>query len=336
MKYMTSLSAFIRIIAVSLMVLPLLLGTQAQAQAWPAKPLKIIVPFAAGGTTDILGRVMAVELSKSLGQAVIVDNKTGAGGNVGTDAVAKTMPDGYTLLMGTVGTHGINKALYPKLAFDPEKDFAPITLVAAVPNVLVINTERAKAMNINSASDLITYAKRNPGKLNMASAGNGTSIHLAGELFKSMSGIFMVHFPYRGSAPAMQDLLAGNMDVMFDNLPSALPHIKSGKLKALGVTSSTRAAALPDVPTLEDAAQLKGYEASSWFGLLAPAGTPADVVNRLQQDSTKALNRTDVKDKLLAQGAVAVGNTSAEFASFIKAEHVKWARVVKLSNAKVD
>ncbi len=308
-----------------------------QAQnAWPNRTVKIIVPFAPGGTTDILARVMGVELTKSLGQTVIVENKAGAGGNVGTDAVAKSVPDGATLLMGTVGTHGINKALYPKLSFDPEKDFAPVTLVAAVPNVLVINTERAKVMGINKVSDLIAYAKRNPGKLNMASAGNGTSIHLAGELFKSMSGTFMVHFPYRGSAPAIQDLIAGNMDVMFDNLPSAMPHIKSGRLKALGVTSSQRSPALPDVPTIEDAGQLKGYEASSWFGLLAPAGTPAEIVNRLQQDSAKALARAEVKDKLLAQGAVAVGNTPQAFAAFIAAEHVKWARVVKASGAKVD
>jgi tripartite-type tricarboxylate transporter receptor subunit TctC len=303
---------------------------------WPTKPVKIIVPFAPGGTTDILGRVMAAELTKSLEQTVIVDNKAGAGGNIGADAVAKSAPDGSTILMGTVGTHGINKALYAKLAFDPEKDFAPITLVAAVPNVLVINAERAKALNINTVNDLIAYAKQHPGKLNMASAGNGTSIHLAGELFKSMSGTFMVHFPYRGSAPAMQDLVAGNMDVMFDNLPSALPHIKSGRLKALGVTSAQRSPALPEVPTIEDAARLKGYEASSWFGLLAPAGTPAEIINRLQQESAKALSRPDVKEKLLAQGAIASGNTPQEFAAFIRAEHVKWAKVVKASGAKVD
>ncbi len=315
----------------------LISATGANAQTpWPSKPVKIMVPFAPGGTTDILGRVMAAELTKSLGQTVIVDNKAGAGGNIGTDAVAKSAPDGYTILMGTVGTHGINKALYPKMAFDPEKDFAPITLVAAVPNVLVINAERAKVLGINNVSDLIAYAKRNPGKLNMASAGNGTSIHLAGELFKSMSGTFMVHFPYRGSAPAIQDLIAGNMDVMFDNLPSALPHIKSGRLRALGVTSAQRSAALPDVPTIEDAAKLSGYEASSWFGLLAPAGTPLEIVNRLQQESAKALARADVKEKLLAQGAVAVGNTPQVFAAFIRAEHVKWATVVKASGAKVD
>jgi tripartite-type tricarboxylate transporter receptor subunit TctC len=321
---------------ISLIVLALSAQVASAQGTWPSKPVKIIVPFAPGGTTDILGRVMAGELSKSLGQTVIVDNKAGVGGNVGTDTVAKSAPDGYTLLMGTVGTHGINKALYPKLSFDPEKDFAPVTLVASVPNVLVINTERAKQMGINNVSELIAYAKRNPGKLNMASAGNGTSIHLAGELFKSMSGTFMVHFPYRGSAPAMQDLIAGNMDVMFDNLPSAMPHIKSGRLKALGVTSSQRSPALPDVPTIEDAGGLKGYEASSWFGLLAPAGAPVEIVNRLQQESAKALSRAEVKDKLLAQGAIAVGNTPSEFASFIRNEHVKWARVVKASGAKVD
>lgn len=309
----------------------------AWAQApWPSKPVKIVVPFPPGGTTDILGRAMAVELSKSFGQTFIVENRAGAGGNVGAELVAKSPPDGLTLLMGTVGTHGINKALYAKLPFDPERDFAPITLVAAVPNVLVINAERAKALHIHNVRDLIAYAKKNPGKLNMASSGNGTSIHLAGELFKSMTGTYMVHFPYRGSAPALQDLIGGSMDVMFDNLPSSLPHIKSGRLLALGLTSSQRSAALPDVPTIEEAAGLKGYEASSWFGLLAPAGTPADVINRLQQESAKALARPDVRDKLASQGAIASGDTPQQFAAFIHAEIAKWAAVVKASGAKVD
>jgi tripartite-type tricarboxylate transporter receptor subunit TctC len=312
------------------------IASVAHAQTWPAKPVKIIVPFPAGGTTDILARALGAELSKSLNQPFVIENRGGAGGNVGSELVAQSAPDGYTLLMGTVGTHGINKALYPRLAFDPEKDFAPVTLVAAVPNVLVLNADKAKLYGINNVKDLIAYAKANPGKLNMASSGNGTSIHLAGELFKTMTSTFMVHFPYRGSAPAMQDMLAGNMDLMFDNLPSALPHIKSGKLKALAVTSSQRSAALPEVPTVEDAAGLKGYEASSWFGLLAPAGTPANIVSRLQQESAKALARPEVKDKLVAQGATPSGNTPAEFTAHIKAEIVKWAKVVKDSGAKVD
>ena len=309
-------------------------GVWAQS-AWPNKPVKIVVPFAPGGTTDILARAVAPELSKAFGQSFIVENKAGAGGNVGADLVAKSAPDGYTLLMGTVGTHGINRALYDKLPYDPIKDFAPITLVAGVPNVMVINAERAKALGINSVQDFIRVAKANPGKLNMASSGNGTSIHLSGELFKSMSGTYMVHFPYRGSSPALLDMVAGNMDVMYDNLPSSLPHIRSGKLKALGVTSLQRSGALPDVPTIDEAG-LKGFDATSWFGLLAPAGTPVDIINRIQQETAKSFATPAIKEKLLSQGAIPGGNTPAEFARMIDAEHKKWAEVVKASGAKVD
>jgi tripartite-type tricarboxylate transporter receptor subunit TctC len=306
--------------------------------AWPNKPVRIIVPFAPGGTTDILARAIAPELSKAFGQSFVVENRAGAGGNLGADAVAKSAADGYTLLMGTVGTHGINKALYPSLSYNPVKDFAPITLVADVPNVMVMNTGLAQKLGINSVADFVKYAKANPGKLNMASSGNGTSIHLAGELFKSMSGTYMVHFPYRGSGPALLDLVGGTMDVMFDNLPSALPQIKAGKLKALAVTSKERSAALPDAPTIEQAggAALKGYEASSWFGLLAPAGTPPDIVNRLQQEIAKSFAKPEIKDKLLAQGAIPGGGTPAEFAKLIDSEIAKWALVVKTSGAKVD
>ncbi|MGH8847432.1 MAG: tripartite tricarboxylate transporter substrate binding protein, partial [Polaromonas sp.] len=289
-----------------------------------------------GGTTDILARAVAPELSKAFGQPFVVDNRAGAGGNVGADAVAKSPADGYTLLMGTVGTHGINKALYSKMPFDPQKDFAPITLVAGVPNVMVMNADKAKALGINNVADFIKYAKSHPGKFSMASSGNGTSIHLAGELFKSMTGIFMTHIPYRGSGPAMLDLVGGNVDVMFDNLPSALPQIKAGKLKAFAVTSVQRSAALPEAPTVEEAAGLKGFDASSWFGLLAPAGTPPDIVSRLQQEVAKALNAPAIKEKLLAQGAIPSGNTPQQFSAFIDAEHKKWAQVVKASGAKVD
>ncbi len=313
------------------------LQSAAQAQAWPSKPVRIVVPFAAGGTTDILARAIAPELQKAFGQSFIVENRAGAGGNVGAEIVAKSN-DGHTILMGTVGTHGINKALYPTMPFDPVKDFAPITVVAYVPNVMVMNADKARALNINSVPDFIAYAKANPGKLNMASSGNGTSIHLAGELFKSMSGTFMVHFPYRGSGPALLDMIGGSMDVMFDNLPSALPQIKSGKLKALAVTSSARSSALPDAPTVEQAggAMMKGFEASSWFGLLAPAAMPASQVQRLQQETAKALERAEVKERLIAQGALPGGNTPAEFAKHIDAEITKWAKVVKASGAKVD
>ena len=314
-------------------------GMQTLAQqAWPSKPVRIVVPFAPGGTTDILARAIAPELSRVFGQTFYVENKAGAGGNLGAEIVAKAPNDGYTLLMGTVGTHGINRALYNKLPYDPIKDFVPITVVAGVPNVMIMNADMAKAHNINSVSDFMAYAKANPGKLNMASSGNGTSIHLAGELFKSMSGTYMVHFPYKGSNPALLDLIGGSMDVMFDNLPSAMPHIKSGRLKALAVTSSQRSAALPDIPTVEEAGgpALKGFEASSWFGLLAPAGTSVDVVNRVQQEVTKSLGTQAIKDKLLSQGAIPGGNSPDDFAKFIDAEHKKWAQVVKASGAKVD
>jgi tripartite-type tricarboxylate transporter receptor subunit TctC len=238
--------------------------------------------------------------------------------------------------MGTVGTHGINKALYNKMPFDPQKDFAPITLVAGVPNVMVMNAERARALGINTVPDFIKYAKANPGKLSMASSGNGTSIHLAGELFKSRTGVFMTHIPYRGSGPALLDMVGGNVDVMFDNLPSAMPQIKGDKLKAFAVTSAQRSAAMPDLPTIAEAANLKGFEASSWFGLLAPAGTPADIVNRIQQETAKALASPAVKEKLLGQGAIPGGITPQQFAKMIDAEHIKWAAVVKASGAKVD
>ena len=325
--------------AVALACAAALLPTMARAQgAWPTKPVRIVVPFAPGGTTDILARAMAPELSKAFGQQFIVDNRAGAGGNVGAEGVAKSPGDGYTLLMGTVGTHGINRALYAKLPYDPIKDFVPITLVAAVPNVMVMNADKAKAQGIHNVQDFIRVAKANPGKMNMASSGNGTSIHLAGELFKSMTGTFMLHLPYRGSAPALMDMVAGNADVMFDNLPSSMAQIKAGKLTALAVTSSERSGALPDVPTVEQAGgpTLKGYEASSWFGLLAPAGTPADIANRIQQEIAKSLATPAMKERLLAQGAIPGANTPAEFAKHIDNEHKKWAQVVKTSGAKVD
>jgi tripartite-type tricarboxylate transporter receptor subunit TctC len=308
----------------------------AQSSAWPNKPVRIVVPFPPGGTTDILARAIAPELGKAFGQSFIIENRGGAGGNVGTEIVAKAANDGYTLLMGTVGTHGINRALYEKLPYDPIKDFVPITLVASVPNVMVMNADKARSLGINSVQDFITYAKARPGKLNMASSGSGTSIHLAGELFKSQTGVFMVHVPYRGSSPALLDLIAGNMDVMFDNLPSSMQHIRSGKLKAFAVTSSQRSSALPDVPTVEEAGKLKGFEASSWFGLLAPAGTSADIVNRVQREVTRALNDPAIKEKLQAQGAIPGGITPAEFVRLIDSEHSKWAQVVKVSGARAD
>jgi tripartite-type tricarboxylate transporter receptor subunit TctC len=325
-------------LAASAAVIALAAAPSWAQNTWPNKPVRIVVPFAAGGTTDILARAVAPELSKAFGQQFIVDNRAGAGGNVGAEIVARAPNDGYTLLMGTVGTHGINRALYPKLPFDPIKDFVPITLVAAVPNVMEMNADKAKALNIRNVQDFIKYAKANPGKLNMASSGSGTSIHLAGELFKSMTGTYMAHIPYKGSGPALLDLVGGNADLMFDNLPSSMAQIKGGKLTALAVTSAQRSPALPDVPTVEEAGgpALKGFEASSWFGLLAPAGTPPDIVNRIQQEVAKSLGTPAIKEKMLAQGAIPSGNSPADFTKLIASEHVKWAKVVKDSGAKVD
>ena len=308
------------------------------APTYPNRSIRIVVPYSPGGPVDVTARILAEPLARHLGKPIVVDNKPGGNATIGTEWVARAPADGYTLLMGTVGTHGINRALYEKLPYDPFKDFVPITLVAGVPNVMVVNAEKAKERNINTVADFIAYAKANPAKLNMASSGNGTSIHLSGELFKSMSGTFMVHFPYKGSSPALLDLVGGATDVMFDNLPSSLQLIKSGKLKALAVTSSQRSGALPDVPTLEQAGgpALKGFDASSWFGLLAPAGTSPEIVARIQREVAKALNSPEIKEKLLAQGAIPSGNTPAEFAKFIDSEHKKWAQVVKNSGAKVD
>ncbi|MGE0332620.1 MAG: Bug family tripartite tricarboxylate transporter substrate binding protein [Ramlibacter sp.] len=328
----------ITIAAVAATAVALLAGPAAAQSTWPSKPVRIVVPFAPGGTTDILARAIAPELSKAFGQQFVVENRAGAGGNIGADVVAKAPNDGYTLLMGTVGTQSINKWLYARMPFDPQKDFVPITLVAGVPNVMVVNTEKAAARNIRTVEDFVKYAKANPGKLNMASSGNGTSIHLAGELFKAMTGTYMTHFPYSGSGPALLAMVGGDMDVMFDNLPSSMQLIKAGKLKALAVTSSQRSAALPELPTVEQAggAALKGFDASSWFGLLAPAGTSMDIVNRVQQETAKALNAPAVKERLLANGAIPSGNTPAEFAKLIDAELKKWQPVVKASGAKVD
>lgn len=313
-----------------------LLAQSAAAQSYPSKPVRIVVPFPPGGTTDIVARLVGTELQKMWGQPVVIENRGGAGGNIGADVVAKSPPDGYTLLMGTVGTHAINLPLYTqgggKLPYDPIKDFAPITLVAAVPNVMVVPA----SLPVNSVQEFIALAKSKPGQLNMASSGNGTSIHLSGELFKSLTKTYLVHLPYRGSAPAIQDLIAGNTQVMFDNLPSALPHIRSGRLKALAVTSLERAPALPSVPTIEEAAGLKGFNATSWFGLLAPAGTPREIVAKVQQDVVKVLSTPEMRERFLGQGAAPVGNTPEQFAAFIRSEIDKWAQVVKFSGAKID
>ena len=307
------------------------LSTVAPAADYPTKPIRLVVPFPPGGTTDILARAVAQKLSQTWNEQVIVDNRPGAGGNIGADLVAKAPPDGYTLVMGTVGTHAINPNLYARMPYDHVKDFAPVILVAGVPNVLVVNP----SLPVRSVRELIDYAKANPGKLNFASSGNGTSIHLSGELFKTMAGVQMTHVPYKGSAPALADLMGGQVQLMFDNLPSSLGLIKAGKLRPLAVTSTERAAALPDVPTIAESG-LPGFEASSWFGVLAPAGTPHDVVAKLNRTIEAWLATPEAKEKLLAQGAIAVGGSPEAFAKHIRSETAKWAKVVKASGAKID
>jgi tripartite-type tricarboxylate transporter receptor subunit TctC len=306
------------------------LAAQAQA-AFPSKSLTIVVPFSAGGTTDILARVIGQYMSKDLGQPVVVDNRAGAGGNIGAQMVARAAPDGYTILMGTVGTHAINQSLYKKMAFDPIKDFAPLTRVALVPNLLVANPSQP----FKNVKELVAYAKANPGKVTFGSSGNGSSIHLSGELFQHMAGVEMQHVPYRGSAPAVTDLLGGQIAVMFDNMPSAIGHVKSGKLRPLAVTTPKRSPALPDVPTIAEAG-VPGYGATSWFGLLAPANTPAPVLAKLHASILKALADPEVKKKMAEQGAEPYGEKPEQFAAFIRSETEKWGKTVKQSGATAD
>jgi tripartite-type tricarboxylate transporter receptor subunit TctC len=313
-----------------------LLAGSAGAQTYPSHPVRLIVPFPAAGTTDIIARLIGTELQRMWGQPVVVENRAGAGGVIGTDVAAKSANDGYTLLMGTVGTLAINLPLYAqnnnKLPYHPLNDFVAITNVAAVPNVMVVPA----SLPASNVKEFIELARSRPGALNMASSGNGTSIHLTGELFKSLTKTYMVHLPYRGSAPALQDMLGGSIQVMFDNLTSSLPHIRSGKLKALAVTSTVRSPALPDVPTMEEAAGLKGFDATAWFGLVAPAGTPREIINKIRNDVAKALESSEVREKFAMQGALPVGDTPEQFTAYIRAEVDKWTQVVKFSGAKID
>ncbi len=313
-----------------LALLLLTLAGLSQAQTWPTRPVKLVVPFAAGGTTSILGRAMADKLAPLLGQPVVVDNRPGAGGNVGMDAVAKSEPDGYTLLMGPIGL-AINPALYNKMSFDPIKDLAPIGLYAGAPNILVVHP----SVPAQSLKDLIALFKANPGKYNYASNGNGTSSHLAAEMLKSSAGVDIVHIPYKGGAPAMADLLAGQVTMLFDQMPAVMPQVKGGKVRALGVSSAQRSAAAPDVPSLAEAG-LPGFDMTVWFGLLAPARTPAAVVQRVNTEMGKVLQDPEFRAFLAGLGVTPMGGSPEAFASFIQTETQRWAQVVKASGARID
>ena len=300
------------------------------AQDWPAKPVRVVVPFAAGGTTDITARLIAEQLTQGLKQSFIVENRGGAGGNIGATEVARAAPDGYTFLMGTPGTQAINQFLYPKMPYDTLKDFAPVSFVVRVPNVLVVHP----GVGVKTIAELIARAKARPGGMSYGTPGNGSTGHLSTELFKSRAGIFVTHIPYRGSGPMLLDLMAGQIEMAIDNLPSAMPHIRSGKLVALGVTSAQRNSQLPEVPTLASA--LPGYVAESWFVLVAPAGTPPTIVSRLSTEVDRILRKPEVIERFKGLGAEPVGGTPDQLAQFIVAETRKWQQVVKASGARVD
>lgn len=311
----------------------------ALAQAYPARLIRFVVPYPAGGPLDAIARMLAEKMREGLGQQVIVDNRPGAGGNLGADMVAKSPPDGYTIVMGAVATHAINPALFARMPYDPVHDFAPVSLVASVPNVLVVNPEFAARHGIATLADLVGYAKAHPGQINFASGGNGSAGHLAGELFKSMARVSMVHIPYAGAAPAQLGLLAGQTDLMFDNLASASQNIRAGKLKPLAVTTARRAEALPELPTVAEAgrdAGLSGFDINTWFGVLAPARTPPAVIDKLNAEIRRALASPDVRERMAKLGAEPSPTTPAAFGALIQSEMKKYAAVVKASGAKVD
>lgn len=309
----------------------------AQSAAYPSKPIRLIVPYPPGGPLDLAARALAEQVKDSLG-TVVVENRPGAGGNVGVDFVAKQPADGYTLVVGAVATHAINPWLFAKLPYDPIKDFTPITLIAQVPNVLVMTPETAAKLKINSVADLVSHMRRNPGRLSYASGGNGSGGHMAGELLKSMAKVSMVHIPYPGAAPAQLSVLAGQTDLMFDNLASAAANIRAGKLRAFAVTSAARAPSFPELPTMAEAGgkELAGFDVTTWFGILAPAGAPQPVVARLNDEFRKALLSAEMKERLSRMGAEPAPTSPREFAAFIKSELAKYEKVVKFSGAKVD
>jgi tripartite-type tricarboxylate transporter receptor subunit TctC len=307
-----------------------LVGGSAMAQAWPARPISLVVPFPAGGTTDVLARAVGQELSKSLGQPVIVESRPGAGATLGADYVAKAKPDGYTLLMGAVH-HTIATSVYKKLAYDFQKDFAPVSTVALVPNVLVVNPN-VPAKNVK---ELLALAKADPGKLTYGSNGNGTGQHLIGAQFEGMGGVQLLHVPYKGSGPLTTDLLGGQINMSFDTITPVLPQIKAGKLRALAVTTATRSKALPDVPTLDESG-LKGFNLGTWFGVLAPAATPRDVVTRLNAEIVKIINSPEFKKKMDDIGAEPIGDTPEQMAKQIKDDTERFAKLVKEAKVSIE
>jgi tripartite-type tricarboxylate transporter receptor subunit TctC len=302
----------------------------AWADDYPSKPIRFIVPFPAGGGNDAMARLVGQKLSERLGKQVVIDNRGGAGGGIGMEAAARSAPDGYTLLLGHSGTLAINPALYRKLPYDPVADFTPVGLVASVPLLLLAHP----SLPANSVVELIALAKQQPGKIDFASSGNGTGAHLAGELFKSMAGVDLVHVPYKGSAPALNDLLGGHVRLSFSVIPPALPHVKAGSLKALAVTGSRRSPTTPETPTIAET--VPGYETVLSYGVLAPAGTPGEIVTRLNRTITEIVGTEEVKERLLADGADPMTGTPEEFGAAIRAEIAKWAKVVKDSGAQID
>jgi len=303
----------------------------ASAQTYPQKPIRLVVGVPAGGTTDVVARLVGQKLGEQLGQQVVIENRGGAGGNIGAEFVAKAPADGYTLFLATIGTMTINPSLYSKMPFDTLRDFAAISQLTSMPQLLVVHP----SVPVKSVKELIAYAKGRPGQLNFASGGAGTAIHLAGELFKTMAGVDMVHVAYKGSAPAMTDLIGGQVSLMFDQILTSLPHAQSGKLRALAVTTERRSPAAPQIPTIAEAA-LPGYAVTTWHGLLAPAGTPREVVNRLSSESAKALQSTDIRDRFASQGVDPVSSTPEQFAAMMKAELEKWRKVIAASGAKIN
>ena len=301
------------------------------AQTYPAKPIRIIVPFPAGGIADLFGRVIGQKFTEAWGQPAVVDNRPGAGGNIGADLVAKAPPDGYTLVTGSIGTHAVNVSLFSKLPYDPIRDFAPVSLIMEAEGLLVVHP----SVPVKTVKELITLAKARPGQISYASAGHGTASHLSGELFKSMAKVDMVHVPYKGNVPAITDLLTGQTSLLFATMPTVLPQVQAGRLKALAVTSSARSPAAPEIPTIAEAA-LAGYSVTNWIGIFAPAGTPRDVVVKLNGEITRTMQAPDIQKRLISEGAKFTAGTPEQFGTFVKAEMTKWAKVVKEAGIRVD